>query len=292
MISETFYKDEDDCPICCASLKGQTVTMTPCGHHYHTQCLMDQLHSSSSTRLQCAICRSELWNSLPADLQSKIPRRESGGQNLSDRLDRWVPIDGGVWGSQLVDLLTDLPPEPRGSRRTQLLLTRYVISEDGAGGTARLSAADRDRLTLLEREANQALGARDSERIAQFVNMASYVNRSFRDRDRVSMPANSAQEARRQLSNTSFRDLSHFLSDTTPVGRREVVETPEIQTSTDPSLAGRMYALWTSLFDYGLTRSRDGIQSPMRGEQIRERMVDSVRIDPDEDPHPWYRFGC
>ena len=292
MISEVPYKDEDDCPICCASLKGETVTMTHCGHHYHTQCFMNQLHSNSSTHLQCAICRAELWDTLPTDLQSKFPRRVSRGGDVLERLDRWVPLDGGVWGSQLVDLLTELPPEPRGSRRTQLLLARYVISEDGAGGTARLSATDRSRINRLEREANQALGARDSERITQFVNMASYVNRSFRDGERVSVSRSGVQEARRQLNNTSFRDLSTFLSDATPVNRQDAAERPESQAITDSSLAGRLYALWSSLFDYGLTRSRDGIQSPLREEQIRDRLVNSVRLDTDEDPHPWYRFGC
>ena len=201
MITETLYKGHDECPICCDSMNDMTVSVTPCNHHFHTECLMKQFNSNSPTNLLCAICRTNLWNSLPENLQNNLQI-----DNTSDE---------GLWNSEVVELLVDLPTEPRGSRRTQLLLTRYVMAEDINSRTSGLSSNDRLRLNSLDREAVRILGEEDSTRINEFVNIAINMNQSINNG--IAVTAQRDPNRYIDFPTTSLRDLSEFLADQTPI---------------------------------------------------------------------------
>lgn len=268
MISEIKFEGDDDCPICCASMQGATVSRTPCGHHFHTECLHRQFATRASNNLSCAICRTDLQQSLPEELQQKFVR----SPQLSTHLDNIGPR----WGSELVDLLVDMPSNSVGGRRTQLLLTNYVLSEDQNGRDMRLSSSDLENLHRMQREGEIILGQEDNERIAEFVTLANAVNRNFREgrgSQRVS-----------ELDVPTFRDLSEFLVDSTPIAPPSSVERPE-----EASLSSRIHSLWNSLFTYGYTRGHESIQSPLRQTDINRRLAHGV---PRRDPLPWYRFGC
>lgn len=251
---------------------GETVSMTPCGHHFHTECLHKQFAAKTVKPFSCAICRTDMQQSLPEELQLKFVRSLSGSPQLSARLDNI----GQRSGSEIVDLLVEMPADSRGSRRTQLLLTHYVLSEDQNEGNMQLSSMDRDNLHRMQREGQSVLGQEDNERIAEFVGLANAVNRNFRegqDHQRVS-----------ELDVPSFRDLSEFLIDSTP--------TTDSERFIEPSISSRVRSLWNSVFIYGHTRNRDSIQSPLRQTEIDRRLAHGVPRREDIDSMPWYRFGC
>lgn len=265
MLSEVSFDNDDECPICCTSMLGETVSRTPCGHHFHTECLHKQFAAKTVNQFLCAICRTDMQQSLPEELQRKFVRSPL----LSIRLDDV----GQRWGSELVDLLADIPSESRGGRRTQLLLTHYVLSEDQNGRDMQLSSADRDNLHRMQREGQTVLGEEDNERIVGFVSLANAVNRNFREghgSQRVS-----------ELDVPTFRDLSEFLVDSAPLSSMERFD--------ESSISSRVRSLWNSLFTYGHTRTHDNIQSPLRQTDINRRLAYGV---PRRDPMPWYRFGC
>ena len=271
MISEVSFENDDECPICCTSMQGEIVSRTPCGHHFHTECLHKQFAANTANQLLCAICRTDLQQSLPEELQRKFVR----APQLSTRLDNV----GQRWGSELVDLLVDMPADSRGGRRTQLLLTRYVLSEDQNGRDMRLSSTDRENLHRMQREGQSALGQEDNERIAEFVNLANAVNRNFRE--------GRANQRVSELDVPTFRDLSEFLVDSTPSA-----PPPTAERSDELSISSRVRSLWNSLFTYGYTRGHESIQSPLRQADIDRRLAHGVPRREEVDPVPWYRFGC
>jgi len=268
MISEVSFENDDECPICCTSMLGVTVSRTPCGHHFHTECLHKQFAARTVNQFSCAICRTDMQQCLPEELQRKFVRSPQLSTHLDDI--------GQRWGSELVDLLVDMPSDSRGGRRTQLLLTRYVLSEDQYGRDMRLSSTDLENLHRMQREGQSVLGQEDNDRISEFVSLANAVNRNFSEglsSQRVS-----------ELDVPTFRDLSEFLVDPTP--------TPAVERVDEPSISSRVRSLWNSLFTYGHTRSRDSIQSPLRRTEIDRRLTHGVPRREEIDPVPWYRFGC
>ncbi len=273
MISEVSFENDDECPICCTSMQGEIVSRTPCGHHFHTECLHKQFAASTANQFLCAICRTDLQQSLPEELQRKFAR----APQLSTRLDNV----GQRWGSELVDLLVDMPSDSRGGRRTQLLLTRYVLSEDQNGRDMQLSSTDRENLHRMQREGQSVLGQEDNERIEEFVSLANAVNRNFRGGVRSQIQRVS------ELDVPTFRDLSEFLVDSTPSAPPAAVERFD-----ESSISSRVRSLWNSLFTYGYTRGHESVQSPLRQTEIDRRLAHGVPRREEIDPVPWYRFGC
>ena len=270
MIRNVNFVDDDDCPICCTSMQDKFVSVTPCGHHFHTECLYTQFGTQTSNNLLCAICRTDLQQSLPEEFQQRFVQ-----PSLSTHLDNIHQR----WGSELVDLLIDMPSDSRGARRTQLLLTRFVLSEDQNGRDMHLSSMDRENLHRMLCEGQSILGHDDNERISEFVDLANTVNRNFREgrhQQRVS-----------EVDVPTFRDLSDFLVDSD--------SSPTIAYSerdNNFSISSRVRSLWNSLFTYGYTRTHESIQSPMRQSDIDRRLVYGVPRREEADPVPWYRFGC
>lgn len=269
MISEIDYDDDDDCPICCTSMQGMAVSKTPCGHHFHIECLYRQFGTQASNNFSCAICRTDLQQSLPEELQQKLADSPT---DLSMRLDNIGPR----WGSELVDLIVDMPSSSVGGRRTQLLLTNYVLSEDQNGRDMQLSLSDRENLHRMQLEGQSVLGQEDNDRITEFVTLANAVNRNFRE--------GQASQRISELDVPTFRDLSEFLIDSTPTAPLTSTE-----RSAEQSISYRIRSLWNSLFTYGYTRDHNSIQSPLRQVDIDRGLVRGV---PRRDPVPWYRFGC
>ena len=283
MVKEIIFESHDECPICCASMKDETVFVTSCGHHFHKDCLLKQFNMCGPNALLCAICRTDLLNTLPEEIKSNISRSHIQTTNSPTRW-RQTSFDiysvSDVWGSDLVNMIIQMPQHPRGSRRTQLLLTRFVLAEEQNGRNIHLTPEDRDNLNRLQQEGQEALGAEDSERIAEFVNLANTVNQNFRDGSR------SRGVSILHSGIPTFRDLSDFLTDSTH--ESHVTVSSNSYTFTD--LGSRMRSLWNSLFGYTATRGRDNVQSPMRQSQIDNTLIQGVPRA--RDLRPWYHFGC
>lgn len=272
MVKEILFEGHDECPICCASMKDDTVFVTSCGHHFHKACLLKQFNTCDTNATLCAICRTDLLNTLPQEIKSKISRTHT---RTNESPNRWRQTSLYVWDSDLVNMILQMPQQPRGSRRTQLLLTRFVLAEEQNGRNIHLTPEDRDNLNRLQQEGHEALGEEDSERITQFVNLANAVNQNFRDGSRGISVLHSGIP--------TFRDLSDFLTDSTHA-------TVPNNNHTFTHLGSRMRSLWNSLFGYTATRGRENVQSPMRQSQIDNTLVQGVPRT--RDVLPWYRFGC
>jgi hypothetical protein len=179
MISEILFEDNDDCPICYSAMLDQTVSVTPCGHHFHNECLMKQFESGATNCVRCAMCRREIFTSMPDAFRLSIGATP---RNISD-----------IQTSGLVESLTNMPTQTLGARRTQMLLATYIISADML-----VSSSDIEALCQMQRAGMATLVPNDIEQIDEFVGFANALNRGFR------------QNAHRT---PTFRDLAAFLND-------------------------------------------------------------------------------
>ena len=253
MLKEVTYVADDDCPICCVSMKDDQVYETPCGHCYHIQCLTKQFESSYRSRFLCAVCRGDLKKCLPA---GSIPDSD---------------LDVPLWGTDIVFMLNQLPLEPRGALRTRVLLAQYINQHEDALHIQGLTPAHRAILIRIIDEGRQSLGETDTSRITAFVEMAEHASQSYN----VALPPRLLLRA--ELSESNFRALSDFLGDPSPHS-----------SGSSFSIINRFRTFWRSLFSNGYTRGRDGFQSPLRQSRVNHSLTGSDR----QDSLPWWRFGC
>tara|TARA_A100001015_G_scaffold274237_1_gene330415 strand:+ start:1188 stop:1997 length:810 start_codon:yes stop_codon:yes gene_type:complete len=269
MIKLIIFTEDDDCPICCSSMKGHSVYATPCGHHFHNECLIKQFQSSSPNSLLCAICRNSLQDHIPSEIANKLHI-----SSLISHVDQITDTDH--WGSELVDMINNMPSNSRGTLRTQLLITNYTLDQQQRG-QLHLSQNDRENLHRVQNIGETTLGIDDSQRIDELVLFIHTVN-STAGSANASNASGSAQELQRvtsprstfiqpQVTVNTFRGLSHFLRDES-----------SLSDNTQDTLSSRITNLISSLFSYRPTRGR-------RHTLTTEEGADTTIL-------PWFRFGC
>lgn len=72
--------EDDSCPICCEELNTTNIATTPCGHKFHTTCLLENVKYGS---FKCPCCREQL-----VELIAAVPQRTLGSnENLRQCMD-------------------------------------------------------------------------------------------------------------------------------------------------------------------------------------------------------------